>query len=106
MLCNSDVETLRHFLIGCEQLNSFKEPLLSEIIDISSKVFAKHKVSLKLDLLTILVNPFYYCSKLGSNALTSDIASCLELLCRGLCYRLHLKRYELLGVTTKRKHTR
>ena len=52
-------ETLNHFIRTCSKLDSIREPLLVEIISNCSQLCAKHKLDLKLDLITLIVNPYY-----------------------------------------------
>ena len=58
-LCKKNEETLNHFILTCSKLGPIREPLLVEIISTCSQLFAKHKLDLKLDLLTLIVNPYY-----------------------------------------------
>jgi len=98
-LCKKNEETLDHFILTCSKLDSIREPLLVKIINTCSQLFAKHKIVVKLDLLTLIVNPYYYCANLISNSLINEIGVYLEPLCRTLCYSLHTERYKLLGIS-------
>ena len=48
-------ETLDHFILTCSKLDSIREPLLVEIINTCSQLFAKHKIDVKLDHLTLII---------------------------------------------------
>ncbi|CAC5418774.1 unnamed protein product [Mytilus coruscus] len=89
LMCKKNEETMNHFLLICEELECIRKPLILEIIIISSMLFAKHKVDAAFDISTIIVNPYFYCTRLNSEALISDIDTELEPLCRSLCYKLH-----------------
>jgi hypothetical protein len=100
-------KTRNHFIRTCSKLDSVREPLLVEIISTCSQLFAKHKLDLKLDLLTEIVNPYYYCSNPISNSLVNEIGVYLEPLCITWCYELHTERYKLLDISSsKRKLSR
>ncbi|CAC5401533.1 unnamed protein product [Mytilus coruscus] len=108
MLCGKSDETLSHFLFVCTELDNIRMTLTREIIDVCSVLFAKYELNTNFDLLTILINPYYYCSQWNSENLISDIDQLLEPLCRCLCYNLHAKRYpsELLDIPTKSRTIR
>ena len=77
-----------------KQTNIFKE-----IINTCSALFAKNKLDGNVNLLQVLVNPYVYSN---NGEFTNIISKHLEPLCRFLCFRLHTKRYELLGLTSKK----
>ncbi|CAC5389759.1 unnamed protein product [Mytilus coruscus] len=106
MLCGKSDETLSHFLLVCTELDNIRMTLTREIIDVCSVLFAKYKLNTNFDLLTILINPYYYYSQWNSENLISDIDQWLEPLCRCLCYKLHAKRYQLLDIPTKSRTIR
>ena len=107
MLCGKSDETLSHFLLVCTELENIRMTLIREIIEVCSVLFAKYKLNIKFDLLTILINPYYYCGEQwNSRNLISDIDQLLEPLCRCLCYKLHAKRYQLLDIQTKPRTVR
>ena len=101
LLCNSAEENLEHFLIGCSQLNDIRDALLKEIISKCSILFAKYKLNVSIVLLQVLINPHYYSKYVKSDDFGQDITQYLEPLCRCLCYKLHSRRYELLGLMSK-----
>ena len=45
------------------------------------------------------MNPYVYSN---NGEFTNIISEHVEPLCRFLCFRLHTKRYELLGLTSKK----
>ena len=104
LLCKCSEETLSHFLLTCEKLDCVRTAVIPRIIEICSQLFAKHKIVANIDLLTLIVNPFYYCTQLSAKEFILDISNQLEPLCRCLCYRLHTKRYELLGITVRGRY--
>ncbi|CAC5418489.1 unnamed protein product [Mytilus coruscus] len=100
LMCKKNEETMNHFLLICEELQCIRKPLILEIISIGSMLFAR-QVDSTFDISTIIVNPYFYCTQLNSEALISDIDTKLEPLCRSLCYKLHARRYQLLDLTKK-----
>ena len=74
-------KTRNHFIRTCSKLDSVREPLLVEIISTCSQLFANYKLDLQLDLLTEIVNPYYYCSNPISYSLVNEIGVYLEPLC-------------------------
>ena len=103
MMCKKNEKTMNHFLLICEELECIQKPLMLEIINISSMLFAKHKVDAAIHITTKTVNPYFYCTQMNSQALISDIDTELEPLCRSLFYKLHARRYQLLDITKKSK---
>ncbi|CAC5421256.1 unnamed protein product [Mytilus coruscus] len=101
LMCKKNEETMNHFLLICEEPECIRKPLILEIISICSMLFARHKVDATFDIATIIVNLYFYCTQLNSEALISDIETKLEPLCRSLCYKLHMRRYQLLDITKK-----
>ena len=101
--CNNGEEDLEHFLIGCSRLNDIRAPLLQEIVDKCSILFARYKLNVNIVLMQVLVNPHYYTKYLYNQAkeFSEDLTQYLEPLCRCLCYRLHSRRYELLDIASK-----
>ena len=99
LLCGNGAETLDHFLLTCDRLDGIRAPLIKYIINTCSALFAKHKLDGNVNLLQVLVNPYFYSN---SGEFTNIISEHLELLCRFLCDRLHTTRYELLGLTSKK----
>ncbi|CAC5422625.1 unnamed protein product [Mytilus coruscus] len=101
MLCGKGDETLSHFLLVCTELDTIRMPLTLDIIEVCSVLFEKYELNTNFDLLTVLINPYYYCTQLISKDLISDIDQLIESLCRCLCYKLNDKRYHLLDIPTK-----
>jgi hypothetical protein len=99
LLCRNSAETLEHFLLTCNCLDSIRAPLVKEIINTCSALFAKNKLDGNVNLLQVLVNPYVYSN---NGEFTNIISKHLEPMCRFLCFRLHTKRYELLGLTSKK----
>jgi hypothetical protein len=99
LLCRNGEETLDHFLLTCNCLDGIRAPLVKDIINTCSALFAKNKLDGNVNLIQVLVNPYFYSN---SGEFTNIISEHLEPLCRFLCYRLHTKRYELLGLTSKK----
>jgi hypothetical protein len=97
LLCGIGEETLDHFLLTCNCLDGIRAPLVN-IINTCSALFAKNKLDGNVNLIQVLVNPYFYSN---NGEFTNIISEHLEPLCRFLCYRLHTKRYELLGLTSK-----
>ena len=54
---------------------------------------------MNVNLIQVLVNPYFYSN---SGEFTIIISEQLEPLCRFPCYRLHTKRYEHLGLMSKK----
>ena len=76
-----------------------RAPLVKGIINTCSILFAKNKAEENVKLLQVLVNPYFYSN---NGEFTNIISEQLEPRCRYLCYRLHTKRYELLGLMSKK----
>jgi hypothetical protein len=57
LLCRNSAETLEHFLLTCNCLDSIRAPLVKEIINTCSALFAKNKLDGNVNLLQVLVNP-------------------------------------------------
>ncbi|CAG2214778.1 unnamed protein product [Mytilus edulis] len=86
MLCNCSEETLAHFLLGCTRLEYIRRDILEKITNTCSLLFAKYNLSVEIDLLTVVVNPYAYCITSAHLELTIDINIHLEPLCRHLIY--------------------
>jgi hypothetical protein len=95
LLCGRSEETLEHFLLVCTQLEHLRSTLLLNLIKECSMLLAKYRHSSDFNLLQLIVNPYYYAT---NSDMSTDISNCLEPLCRNLCYQLHTKRYQLLGI--------
>ena len=104
-LCRNADETLQHFVLCCEALQDIREPLIKRIIDVGSEVLAKIKASQPIDILKLIINPFIYVNKYDRTHKKSldTIGEVLEPLCRQLLYKIHNKRYELLGLMENKK---
>ena len=102
LLCNKADETLEHFLLICEQLEYKRAPILKDLIDKSANVLAKSKIR-SIDLLQLIMDPFYYLDKSKKEESYTDIMMQIEPQCRRLCYHLHQIRYELLDRRQKVK---
>ncbi|CAC5404228.1 unnamed protein product [Mytilus coruscus] len=85
-----------HFLLTCESLETDRERLMEIIVDRGSELLAKSCFEEEIDLVQLIVNPFYYTIDKRNNDLNQSIAGQLEVVCRQLINNLHLKRYELL----------
>jgi hypothetical protein len=99
LLCGNGEETLDHFLLTCDRLDCIRAPLVKDIINTCSALFAKNKADGNINLIQVLVNPYFYSN---NREFTNIISEYLELLCRFICYRLHTKRYELLGLMSNK----
>jgi len=62
LLCGNGEETLDHFLLICERLDGIRAPsrLVKDIINTCSALFAKNKVDGNVNLIQVLVNPYFY----------------------------------------------
>ena len=83
----------------CERLDGIRAQLVKDIINTCSDLFAKNKVDQNINLSQVLVNPYFYSN---NGEFTNIIGEQLEPRCRLLCYRLHTKCYELLGLMSKK----
>jgi hypothetical protein len=65
----------------------------------------KIKVSQPIDIQKLIINPFIHVDKYDrTNKKSLDtIGEVLEPLCRQLLYKIHNKRYELLGLMENKK---
>ncbi|CAC5404056.1 unnamed protein product [Mytilus coruscus] len=89
-------EILSHFLLTCESLETDRKRLMEIIIDIGSELLAKSCFLEEVDLVQLIVNPFYYTVDKRNNGFVQNIAGQLERVCRQLVNNLHMKRYKLL----------
>ena len=66
---------------------------------------AKIKASQPIDILKLIINPFIYVNKYDRTQKKSldTIGEVLGPLCRQLLYKIHNKRYELLGLMENKK---
>ena len=60
LLCGNSAETLEHFLLTCNCLDGICAPLVKEIINTCSALFAKNKLDGNVNLIQVLVNPYVY----------------------------------------------
>ncbi|CAC5379561.1 unnamed protein product [Mytilus coruscus] len=95
-LCNKSPEILSHFLQTCESLENDRKRLMEIIIDMGSELLAKSCFVEEVDLVQLIVNPFYYTVDKRNNEIVQNITGQLESVCRQLINNLHMKRYELL----------
>ena len=91
-LCESDCETLLHFLIHCEALSEDREPLITEIYN-KVEVNNIPKPIQDETLLQILLDSSYLIK-------SPDLQQQIEYLSRYLCFRLHNGRSIRLGGTS------
>jgi hypothetical protein len=98
-------ETLQHFVLCCEALQDIREPLINKIIAVGSAVLTNIKASQPIDILKLIINPFIYVDKYDRTHKKSldTIGEVLEPLCRQLLYKIHNKRYKLLGLMENKK---
>ena len=82
LLCGNGEETLDHFLLTCDRLDGIRAPLVKDIINTCSALFAKNKLDGNVNLIQVLVNPYFYSN---SGYFTNIISEHLEPLCRFLC---------------------
>jgi hypothetical protein len=68
-------------------------------------VLAKIKAGQTIDILKLIINPFIYVDKYDRTQKKSldTIGEVLESLCRQLLYKIHNKRYKLLGLMKNMK---
>ena len=80
-------------------------PLINRIIAVGSAVLAKIKASQPIDILKLIINSFIYVDKYDRTQKKSldTIGEVLEPPCRQLLYKIHNKKYELLGLMENRK---
>jgi hypothetical protein len=81
LLCGNSAETLEHFLLTCNCLDGIRAPLVKEIINTCSALFAKNKLDGNVNLLQVLVNPYVYSN---NGEFTNIISEHLEPLRRQL----------------------
>jgi len=92
-LCNQAEETVPHFVMCCKPLEYIRAPIVSNIINKSSELFALHCTNLQLDIMQLIINPFHYAV---NDSLEANICTSIRPLCRQLIFNMHSKRYELL----------
>ncbi|CAC5368827.1 unnamed protein product [Mytilus coruscus] len=63
-LCNNADETIEHFILLCN--TPTREPLIDTILNESSRLLPKESLKTPIDLITIIVNPYYYVSMKNS----------------------------------------
>ena len=95
-LCGDTDETITHFLLTCKELEDFRTTTVKKIIHKCSIIFSECKIKCDLDLLQIIVDPFYYCNYSLKKDIENKISLEIEPLCRQLIYKLHSKRYQML----------
>jgi hypothetical protein len=84
LLCGNGEATLDHFLLTCNRLDGIRAPLVKDIINTCSALFAKNKLDGNVNLIQVLVNPYFYSN---SEEFTNIISEHLEPLCRFLSYK-------------------
>jgi hypothetical protein len=113
LLCGNSEETIEHFLLTCNCLDGIRAPLVKEIINTSSALFAKNKLDGNFNLIQVLVNPYAYSN---NGEFTNIISEHLEPLCRfpeadleggvpppplkfakHICYTTLIKQFNKLG---------
>ena len=96
-LCSTTAETLYHFLIECEALQSARKPYMNRIKKLASSL----NIAFPIDdthAVRLLLDPSYYAS--------GPYLSALEAVTRNLCFSLHHKRSALLGRPSQYVHIR
>ncbi|CAC5384879.1 unnamed protein product [Mytilus coruscus] len=62
-LCNKADETIEHFILLCETTSQIRTSLIGKILHEGSLVLARESLQTPIDLITFIINPYYYLSK-------------------------------------------
>ena len=106
-LCQSGAETLRHFLLDCQELETIRKPILNDFLHVSDRLVQDYPSVADLSLIQLLVDPSV--TQDITKADSEEFQSAVELLhfhSRRLVYLLHSTRYKKLDLVwkvTKRK---
>ncbi|CAC5410725.1 unnamed protein product [Mytilus coruscus] len=95
-LCNKADETIEHFILLCETTSQIRTSLIGKILHEGSLVLARESLQTPIDLITFIINPYYYLSKKMCKDVEDRVGNHLVPLCRQLLYTLHSKRYDVL----------
>ena len=91
-LCNSEPETVTHFLLQCDRLSTIRTKYLRHILP----TLREYKISIDLETLT---------SAILDSTFLPNYDSKYEKTCRNMIYKLHSERAVLLGGVTGYKCT-
>ena len=106
-LCQNGAETLRHFLLDCQELETIRKPILNDFLHVSDRLAQDYPSVADLSLIQLLVDPSV--TQDITKADSEEFQSAVELLhfhSRRLVYLLHSTRYKKLDLVwkvTKRK---
>lgn len=91
-LCDDADETLEHFLLACKKLMNTRQKIMTGIIEAAARVFAKVPFSNEINLIQLIMDPFYY--TITQKDLVQEVQTEIEPHCRRLIYALHTEKYK------------
>ena len=96
ILCKASEETLGHFLLECESLDSVRQPILKDI------KCCLNDCNINLSDQETLIQIITDCTAVV------DQKTIPEIIFHGrrLCYSLHIERYKRLSIVPRRKRTK
>ena len=100
LLCNTEDETMEHFLLSCTALHSVRQPILDIIKESLTTLHEAQLVRTTSDLLQIVLD----CSALYHviPKCNHHLLEAIEFHSRRLCYKLHCERYKRLALVPQR----
>ena len=101
MICNTDDETIDHFLLNCNALAETRRHMLDRLVSLADSFLQSTQ-----DSLQIFRQLFLDCNKITDSSASSEYQSQLRALERqsvSLCHALHTERYKRLSLISKRK---
>ena len=105
MLCGAGAETRTHFIAGCSRLEPIRVKYIEQLITILSRKNPLNVISEVLLDQYKLVELILDCSFAvvrGLLQLDESMVLDIENLSRNLCYSLHQKRSEILGLRLRK----
>lgn len=106
-MCHKDNETLKHFLLDCQELESVRKPILKDFLQVCNRLVQDCPLVADLSLIQLLVDPSVIQDLNKPDK--EEVKAAVELLhfySRCLVYILHSTRYcklESVWKVTKRK---
>ena len=100
LLCNTEDETMEHFLLSCTALHSVRQPILDIIKESLTTLHEAQLVRTTSDLLQIVLD----CSALYHviPKCNHHLLEAIEFHSRRFCYKLHCERYKRLALVPQR----
>ena len=100
LLCNTEDETMEHFLLSCTALHSVRQPIVDIIKESLTTLHEAQLVRTTSDLLQIVLD----CSALYHviPKCNHHLLEAIEFHSRRLCYKLHCERYKRLALVPQR----